>query len=134
MTSALAVELDMEDFRQACFSRRCESQRAAPRNSLDPSKLQKTAQNGSANEALEVITTLGPVETGLTEHPPGTLSRPQVGAQRAQETLARGRQFASVIGQHDMSHRHKRVGDGNAHVAGQVIVATSGESERFIVG
>jgi hypothetical protein len=78
-----------------------------------------------------VITTLTPVETGLAENPPGP--RPQIGAERGKEALARRRDLTAFIGEYDVPHGHKRVGNSDSYLASQVIVATSGKTECMVV-
>ena len=85
----------------------------------------------SSDESLEVITTLAPVETRLAENPPSP--RPQISAERGKETHARRRDLTAFIGEYDVPHGHKRIGNGDAHLAGQVIVAISGKTERIVV-
>jgi hypothetical protein len=78
-----------------------------------------------------VITTLAPVETRLAENPPGP--RPQISAERGKETLARGRDLTAFIGEHDVPHGHKCIGNSDSDLAGQVIVATSGKTQCVVV-
>ena len=69
-------------------------------------------QNRSADESLEVITALGPVEARLAEYPPSP--RPQIGTERSKEARARSRDLAAFIGERDVPHGHKRVGNSDA--------------------
>jgi hypothetical protein len=78
-----------------------------------------------------VITTLAPVETRLAENPPSP--RPQISAERGKETPARRRDLTAFIGEHDVPHGHKCIGNGDSYLASQVIVATSGKTECIIV-
>ena len=127
----LIADLDLEDFEQARPSRRRELEGAAARHAFEPFKLQQAIQNPSSDKTLEVITTFAPVETRLAENPPSP--RPQIGAERGEEPLARSRDFAALIGQYDVTHGRKRIGNGDPYSAGQVIVATSGKTERVVV-
>jgi hypothetical protein len=63
-----------------------------------------------------VITTLAPVETRLTEHPPGP--RLQINTELGKETLARRRDLTAFIGKHDVPHGHKCNGNSDSHLAG----------------
>jgi len=78
-----------------------------------------------------VITTLAPVETGLAEDPPSP--RPQISAERGKETLARGRDLTAFIGEYDVTHGHKCIGNSDSYLASQVIVATPGKTECIVV-
>jgi hypothetical protein len=78
-----------------------------------------------------VITTLAPIETRLAKNPPSP--RPQISAERGKETLARRRDLAAFIGEYDVPHRNKRIGTSDSYPASQVIVATSGKTERIVV-
>src|SRR6266699_5395631 len=88
-------------------------------------------QNPSSDESLEVITTLAPVETRLAENPPSP--RPQINAGPGKETLARRRDLTAFIGEYDVPHGHKCIGDSDSYLASQVIVATSGKTECIVV-
>ena len=77
-----------------------------------------------------MITTLAPIETGLAENPPGP--RPQINAEPGKETLARRRDLTAFIGEYDVSHGHKCIGDSDAYLASQVIVATSGKTDCLV--
>src|SRR5436190_14538300 len=88
-------------------------------------------QNPSSDESLEVITTLAPVETRLAENPPSP--RPQINPERGKETLARRRDLTAFIGEHDVPHGHKCIGNSDSYLASQVIVATSGKTECIVI-
>src|SRR3981189_4018956 len=88
-------------------------------------------QNPSSDESLEVKTTLAPVETRLAENPPSP--RPQISAERGKETPARRRDLTAFIGEHDVPHGHKCIGNSDSYLASQVVVATSGKTERLVV-
>ena len=83
------------------------------------------------DESLEVITTLAPVETRLAENSPSP--RPQISAERGKETPARRRDLTTFIGEYDVPHGHKCIGNRDSYLASQVIVATSGKTERIVV-
>jgi len=78
-----------------------------------------------------MITTLAPVETRLAKHSPGP--RLQINAELGKEALARRRDLTAFTGKHDVPHGHKRIGNSDSHLAGQVIVATSGKTECLVV-
>jgi hypothetical protein len=78
-----------------------------------------------------VITTLAPVETRLAENPPSP--RPQISTERGKETRARRRDLTAFIGEYDVPHGYKCIGDGDSYPASQVIVTTSGKTERVVV-
>ena len=88
-------------------------------------------QNPSSDESLEVITTLAPVETRLAENPPSP--RPQINAEPGKETLARRRDLTAFIGEYDVPHGHKCIGNSDSYLASQVIIATSGKTECIVV-
>src|SRR5215475_13603556 len=96
-----------------------------------PAKGLSRIQNPSSDESLQVITTLAPVETRLAENPPSP--RPQINAERGKEAPARRRDLTAFIGEHDVPHGHKRIGNSDSDLASQVIVATSGETECIVV-
>src|SRR5262249_44216555 len=102
----------MEDFRQTRPSRRRQSEGTTARHTFEPPQLQKTMQNHSADESLEVITALCPVEARLAEYPPRP--RLQIGAERGKEARARSRDLAALVGERDVPHGHKRVGNSDA--------------------
>src|SRR6202171_4073986 len=89
-------------------------------------------QNPSSDESLEVITTLAPVETRLAENPPGP--RPQINPERGKETPARRQDLTAFIGEHNVPHGHKCIGNSDSGLASQMIVATSGKTECIVVG
>ena len=78
-----------------------------------------------------MITTLAPVETRVAENPPGP--RAQISAERSKETPARRRDLTAFIGEYDVPHGHKCVGNSDAYLASQVIVATSGKTQCIVV-
>jgi hypothetical protein len=78
-----------------------------------------------------VITTLAPVETRLAENPPRPW--PQISAERGKETAARRRDLPAFIGEYDVPHSHKCIGNSDSYLASQVIVATSGKTECIVV-
>jgi hypothetical protein len=78
-----------------------------------------------------VVTTLAPVETRLAENPPNP--RPQVNAERGKKAPTRRRDLTAFIGEHDVSHGHKCIGNSDPYLASQVIVATSGKTECLVV-
>ena len=84
-------------------------------------------QNPSSDESLQVIATLAPVETWLAEYPPGP--RLQINPERRKEKLARRRDLTAFIGEYDVPHGHKCVGNSNSYLASQVVVATSGKTD-----
>src|SRR5262245_25915892 len=127
----LVVDPDLEDFGQARPSSRRQLECTGARHTFEPSELHETIQNPSSDESLEMITALAPVETRLAENPPG--SRPQINAERGKETLARRRDLTAFIGEHDVPHGHKCIGNSDSDLASQVIVATSGKTERVVV-
>ena len=47
--------------------------------------------------------------------------------------LARRRDLTAFIGEYDVPHGHKSIGNSNSDLASQVIVATSGKTERIVV-
>ena len=78
-----------------------------------------------------MITTLAPVETRLAEDPPSP--RPQIGAERGKETPARSRDLTIFIGEYNVPHGHKCIGNSDSYLASQVVVAASGKTERIVV-
>ena len=78
-----------------------------------------------------MITTLAPVETRLAENPPSP--RSQINAERGKETPTRRRDLTAFIGEYDVPHGHKRIGNSNSYLASEVIVATSGKTERIVI-
>jgi hypothetical protein len=78
-----------------------------------------------------VITTLAPVETRLAENPPRP--RPQISTELGKEMPARRRDLTAFIGEYDVPHGNKRIGNGDSHLPSQVIVATSGKTKRIVV-
>ena len=82
-----------------------------------------------ADEYVMVLS--GTVETGLAENPP--TPRHQINAPRGKETPARRRHLTAFIGEYDVPHRHKCIGNSDSYLASQVIVATSGKTERIVV-
>src|SRR5258706_15476479 len=73
-----------------------------------------------------MIATFAPVETRLAEDPPSP--RPQISAERGKETAARRRALPAFIGEYDVPHGHKCIGNSGSYLARQVIVATSGKT------
>jgi hypothetical protein len=67
----------------------------------------------------------------LAENSPSP--RPQINAERGKETPARRRHLTAFIGEYDVTHGNKRVGNSDPYLASQVIVATSGKTERIVV-
>jgi len=78
-----------------------------------------------------VITTLAPVETRLAENSPSP--RPQISAERGKETPARRRDLTAFVGEYDVPHGHKCIGNSDSYLTSQVIVATSGKTECIVV-
>src|SRR5215475_13072321 len=105
----------MEDFGQARPSRRRQLECTVARHGFEPSELQQAIQNPSSDESLEVITTLAPVETRLAENPPSP--RPQISAERGKETLARRRDLSAFVGEYDVAHGHKCIGNSDSYLA-----------------
>ena len=69
-------------------------------------------KNPTADESLEVITTLGPVETRLAENPPSPWL--QISAERGKETPARRRDLTAFIGEYDVPHSDKCIGNSDS--------------------
>ena len=59
-----------------------------------------------------MITTLAPVETRLAENPPRP--QPQINAERGKETLARSRDLTAFIGEYNVPHGNKGIGNGDS--------------------
>ena len=78
-----------------------------------------------------MITTLAPVETRLAENPPRP--RRQISAERGKETPARRRNLTAFIGEYDVPHGYKCIGNSDSYLASQVVVAASGKTERIVV-
>jgi hypothetical protein len=78
-----------------------------------------------------MITTLAPVETRLAENPP--TPGHQINAQRRKETPARRRHLTAFIGEYDVSHGYKCIGNSDSYLASQVIEATSGKTQCIVV-
>jgi hypothetical protein len=47
--------------------------------------------------------------------------------------LARRRDLTAFIGEYDVPHGHEGIGNSDSGLASQVIVATSGKTERIVV-
>jgi len=77
-----------------------------------------------------VITTLTPVETRLAKNSPSP--RSQINAECGKETLARSRDLTAFLGEHDVPHGNKRIGNSDSQLASQVIVATSGKTDCIV--
>src|SRR5262245_64383825 len=77
-----------------------------------------------------MISALTPVETGPTED--AFAARAQIGTERGQKARASIRHLAPVLGEDDVSIGNERIGDGDADLAGQMIVAGAREAERVI--
>ncbi|MGB8068001.1 MAG: hypothetical protein WCF38_09935 [Pseudolabrys sp.] len=45
----------------------------------------------------------------------------------------RRRHLTALIGEYDVSHGHKCIGNSDSYLASQVIVATSGKTECIVV-
>ena len=131
----LAVELHAEDTRRGPPGRSGVSRSARlSRIALEPAELQAAAEDRRADAALDVIAALAPVEARLAEHAAAPGGRGQIGAERREKPLARGRHLAAVVAQHHMAARDQRVGDRDAHAAGQMVVAGAGEAQRLVLG
>ena len=77
-----------------------------------------------------MISALAPVETGPAED--AFAARAQVGTEFGQKARARIRHLAAVLGKDDVPIGDERVGNGDADLAGQVIVAGAREAQRVI--
>src|SRR5262245_42548203 len=77
-----------------------------------------------------MISALAPVETGAAED--AFAARAQVGAESVLKASAGTRHLAPVFGEDDVSIGDERIGDGDADLAGQMIVAGAREAERVI--
>src|SRR5262245_45878337 len=95
------TELNTEQLEQSRSPGRRQSKRTASGVALEPCKLQQAIENGSANHALEVIATFGPVEARLAENS-WPRARRQVGTERTEEALARRRELAAFLGEHNV--------------------------------
>jgi len=98
---------------------------AAARHAFEPSELLETIQNPGCDDSFQVIAPFAPVEAGLAENP--TCRGCHIGAERGKETSSGRRDFTAFIGELDVSHGYESIGDGDAYLAGQMIVATSGK-------
>src|SRR5262249_51684974 len=78
----------------------------------------------------DMISALAPVETGAAED--AFAARTQVGAEFGQKASACIRHLPPVFGEDDVSIGDERIGDGDADLAGQMIVAGAREAERVI--
>ena len=123
VAASTVPDLDLEALGEARSSGRRYLERAAARYMLEPCELEQTIQNPCPDDSLEVIATLAPIEARLAEDAPAP--RHQVNAERGKETLARGRDLAAVIGEHDVPFRDERFGHTDAYPARQVVIAGS---------
>jgi len=96
-----------------------------------PAQRQDPLQQRCAQCAAQVKSALAPVEARLAENPPSP--RPQISAERGKETRARRRDLTAFIGEYDVPHGHKCIGNSDSYLASQVIVATSGKTECIVV-
>src|SRR4029453_6198405 len=115
---------------QACFPRRGQPQRAAVALPDEPTQVQTAMPDLRAHQTGDMISPLAPVETGPTED--AFAARAQIRAERAQKPRAGIRHLAAVLGEDDVSIGDERIGDGDADLAGQVVVAGAREAKRVV--
>ena len=77
-----------------------------------------------------MIPPLAPIKTRSTED--SLAARAQVRAEGGQEACTGLRHLAPIVGKHDVPVGDERIGDGNADLAGQVIVAGAREAQRIV--
>ena len=56
----------------------------------------------------------------------------QIGPERGKETFTRRRDLSSFIGEYDVPHGHKCVGNRDPYLASQVVIATPRKTQRLI--
>src|SRR5262249_45518424 len=123
-------EVHAERVEQAYFPRRGQPQRAAVALPDEPAQVQTAMPDLRAHQTGDMISALAPVETGSTED--SLAARPQVRAERGQKSRARIRHLAAVLGEHDVPIGDERIGDGDADLTGQMIVAGAREAQRIV--
>src|SRR5207244_3363300 len=117
-------QVDSKRMGQACLSRRGQPQRAAVALADEPTQIQAAPPDLRAHKTRDMISALAPVETRPAED--SFAARAQVRTEFGQKARARIRHLAAVLGKDDVPIRDERVGDGDADLAGQVIVAGAG--------
>src|SRR5215469_10538650 len=127
---ALARQVHSKRLGQASLSRRGQPQRAAVTLADEPTQTQTAPPDLRAHKTRDMISALAPVETGSAED--AFAARAQVRAEFGQKARARIRHLAPVLGEDDVSIGDERIGDGDADLAGQVIVASAREAKRVI--
>ena len=98
----------------------------------EPAELQAAAADLRAHMPGDVIAPLAPIEAGRQKIRllPGFGTSDS--AECAQESRPGVRDFAAVLGEHDVASRGERVGDRDADPAGQMIVAGAREAQRIV--
>src|SRR5262249_46758668 len=119
-----------ERIEQARFPSRCQPQRAAVALPDEPAQIQTATPDLRAHKTGDMISALAPVETGSTED--SFAARAQIRAERGEKARARIRHLATVLGEHDVPIGDERIGDGDADLAGQMIVAGAREAQCVV--
>src|SRR5262245_65178057 len=129
MRCRFGCEVYSESVEQPRSARRGQPQRAAVTLALEPAELETAAPDFRAYKAGEVRPTLAPIKAGPAEH--ALALRIQVGPEFGQESCARRGQLTAILAQDDVPVGDERVGDGNAHLSGQMVVAGAREAQRI---
>src|SRR5262249_48103993 len=126
----LTRQVHAERVEQACFPRRGQPQRAAVALPDEPTQVQTATPDLRADQTGDMISALAPVETGSTEDT--FAARAQIRAERAQKARAGIRHLTAVLGEDDVSIGDERIGDGEADLAGEMIVAGAREAKHVV--
>src|SRR5262249_17648819 len=126
----LARQVDSKRIGQAYLSPRGQPQRAAVALAHEPTQTQAAPPDLRAHKTRDMKSALAPVETGPAEDAFAACA--QVRTEFGQKARARIRHLAPVLGEDDVSVGDERIGDGDADLAGQVIVAGAREAKLVI--
>src|SRR5499433_4122278 len=126
----LTRQVHAERVEQAYFPRRGQPQRAAVALPDEPTQVQIAMPDLRAHQTGDMISALAPVETGSTED--ALAAQTQIRTERGQKARAGIRHLAAVLGEDDVSIGDERIGDGDADLAGQMIVAGAREAKHVV--
>src|SRR5262249_23560186 len=129
--SAGTLNAEAENLQQALLALGRDDEPARIARPLDPAEIETARGKRGADSAAEVRTPLGPVEAGAAEEAAACPRLRKIDAELAQERGARFGDRAALGSEQDVPARAELLGQPDAELSGQVIVAGAGAPERL---
>ena len=109
-----------------------DGERAAVALARDPAQIEEPVRDRGADRACEMRAPLAPVDAGTAERAPAAARGGQVDSQFVEEHLARLGDDAAIVAELDVAMLLQRVGERDAKLASDVVVAHACLAHRVV--